>query len=112
MINKQKRKTVIIKGFEEPDVDEVISQMIAADLWEDRRYREIPGEMDKIFEQYPKVGSVWDWDKSESLNQEEVQALMKVRQLEEEMADIEKKVILETAQREAISLFAKTRYSA
>ena len=112
MTNKQKRRTVIIKGYEEPDVDEVISQMMAADLWEDRRYREIPDEMDKIFEQYPKVDSVWDWKKPEALNEKEVEALLKVRELDEEMADIEKKIILEAAQREAVSLFAKKRYSA
>ena len=112
MNSTQKSRTVIIKSFEDSDVYEVISQMIAADLWEDSRYREIPEEMDKIFEKYPKVDSVWDWRKPEALNEEEVEALLKVRDLEEEMTDIEKKVILEAGQREALSVFAKMKYSA
>ena len=112
MSDSKKRRTVIIKAYEDADVYEIISQMISAELWEDERYRQIPGEMDKIFEQYPKVDSVWDWRKIEALNEEEVEALLKVRELEEEMTDIEKKVILETGQREALGVFARMKHSA
>ena len=107
MEHSQRKKTMIIKGYEDDELVEVMSQFLIPDIWAHQQYQAISDEIEEIYKEYPRVQSILDWKKPEALLKEEVKALLKVLALESDIYDIEQKVLVVRAQSEVIDLFCR-----
>ena len=68
---------------------EYLSSVIAKRNRDDEDYRNIQAEINAIYEQYPKVLSVFDTERAAALTEQECAALIKVMSLRSELGDLE-----------------------
>ena len=75
------------------EFQEYASSIVASLSTKDHEYRAIHNEIDKIFEQYPKVFHVFDSEEAAELTEQECTELIKVLVLQNQLLAIEMRAI-------------------
>lgn len=69
--------------------DEYLSGVTAKGLKDNEKYKEVRGEIEALYEKFPKVLAVFDLDRAAELSKEECEALIQVMMLKNDIIDLE-----------------------
>ena len=77
MEDSQRKKTIIIKGYEDGELAEIMSQLLVPDIPTHKQYCEISDKIEEIYQEFPKIQTILDRKIPEALSKEEVEAILR-----------------------------------